>query len=202
MWQFLSGLISTFVLVRDALAYATPGLVFLSLAAFQTNTCQHRWYLDNHDKLAPFWAIALLVLLLAYVLGQLLLALGYTLLGIFKVDVANNRVGTKAGASDPLFYHYVYPRMFIEADRRKIIADMRLGVASSMLTACWFLPNVIPKCSVFAIGIFLGWNAYTGSKQVDEYTSLTVDAAKMAESKKVPFEMTKEVDAKAEAATD
>src|SRR5580765_7588753 len=127
MWSVVGGLVSTFVLIRDLFAYLIPGAVLFGATVLSgllqpiVSAYSARFaFLPR-----PEWLKVVAVLAICYVLGHVLVALGYFVISLFRLDPPVDDTA--------LYQRYRYPSLFIELDRRGIIADFRFGLGVSLL---------------------------------------------------------------------
>jgi hypothetical protein len=155
--KLLDTLLKTFVFIRDVFGYFIPGLSFLALAYY--------------DRLNPLLAgkadtlQILAVVVAAYCLGQILVALGYRLIDTTSFAWTVWRTGSTAdqnalaraqketptassaevaarmkkrtidATADQLFYRYRFPGIFVERDRQDTIHITRIGLAMALIAA-------------------------------------------------------------------
>ncbi len=275
MWKFLGGLVNSFLLLRDIFGYAGPGAIFLGLALFHFRGLWYQQYLTDHEALAPFWFFALVFLLLSYLAGHALAAIGYiTLESLFStggksdedkdgkptesqleegeqvgdeeqallsavypdesvrglyVSVPKGKEQKPSVQTQPaaarqvpptqkelkqkklsilrsaalLYYRYLYPPLFIDADRRATINILRISLSVGMIAGgvlCFVpVPGVeyvfsgglliveVLKVFLIATGILILWNGHTGQKHVAEYYQATLKAALRAQQNGIPI---------------
>ena len=185
MWQLLSNLVSGFLLLRDVFGYVIPGAVLLVIVAHTHQGTQHPTVPDTP------WFFFLLLLLAAYVIGQILVAIGYMLFGAIgrvrpRGASANEATAAKQDA-DLQYYRYLYPAMFNERDRRATINVLRIGLAVALLVGAWVLPGWPLRIGMLVVGLLMLYNGYTGMKHVEAFGDATIEAGRQAERNKVPF---------------
>jgi hypothetical protein len=157
-FKLVDTLMKTFVFLRDVFGYFIPGACLLGLVYYGRLT----WIL--HDKAINTYQI-LAVLVAAYGLGQVLVALGYRSMDIAKffaslwfeggtpnqVAIEKERKKTPndcdetikarlrqretSGLADQLFGRAQFPPLFIERDRQDTIHITRIGVAVALIAA-------------------------------------------------------------------
>jgi hypothetical protein len=88
-----------------------------------------------------------------------------------------------------LYYRYLYPSMFIEADRRETLTILHVALAAAMIVAAFLphLPALWVRILFFVIGALLWVDAYRALWSATIYRGSTLDAAKHAERKKIPI---------------
>jgi len=212
MWKFLGSLVSGFLLLRDIFGYIIPGAVFAALALVKTIPFfhDHPQYIDPFRPL-PSWLDIFIGVVALYVVGQLLVAVGYTLYEAF--DALKRMAGAKPetlhpkaaearakkaaerkqeridGIRERTYYWYMYPSMFNELDRRNTINILRVGLALALTAGAWFVlqVSIVPASVSLACGIFLLVNGYRGMTHIAEYAKGTVAAAREARQNQVPI---------------
>jgi hypothetical protein len=211
MWQLLGSVISSFLLLRDFFGYLIPGAVFVFLIQRDLTD-----YATGAFGSKYAWLGTAVVVVACYVAGNVLVALGYAIYtpvnfiakrvckepkaaAVEEKTCAERSKAAKdkriAEAADLLFHRYLYPALFNERDRRATINILRIGLAMALLVGGAIavaigspvVSNWIVKIGIFASGIFMLWNGYTGMNHVFEYGEATISAGKMAAHKKVPF---------------
>lgn len=184
MWSLLGSLISNFLLLRDLFGYAIPGAVFLALADYF-----ERPDLSNvpmvHDSV---WLKFVVVVTASYVVGHVLAAIGY-----LPYDIATGKKFFKTQkelddkVADALRYRYLYPSMFIEADRRETLTILRVCLSVALILAALLLqlPGWL-HLPLLGIGLFMLLNAYMSMRVANHLNDLSIAAAKKAKTDKIP----------------
>jgi hypothetical protein len=191
MWNLLASLIKGFLLLRDLFGYAIPGAVLLAIAA----RCVVGIDFSHLPLVADsIWVTAVLAITASYVTGHVLAALGYSLYD--GLDLALERLRRKRPSTPPapspsegnvLYYRYLYPSMFIEADRRETLSILRVGLAVALL-AGGFLPHSrVVEAVLIVMGLFMLWNGFASRRSAAAYRNATIDAARLAKANNIPF---------------
>jgi hypothetical protein len=185
MWQLLSNLVSGFLLLRDVFGYVIPGAVLLAIVAHTRQGATHPAVSDTP------WFGFLILLLAAYVIGQILVAIGYSFYGglgmlLRRGPSADPNVAADQN-TDLQYYRYLYPAMFTERDRRATINILRIGLAVAFIAGAWLMPAMPLLVGMLVIGLLMLSNGYTGMKHVETFGNATIAAGRRAEEKKVPF---------------
>jgi hypothetical protein len=195
MWRLLGTLVSGFLLLRDVFGYLLPGALFLGLASvYARHACPNEWlwYLTKHDAVAPFWFFAILMLVLSYVTGQVLVAIGYTGAGAVESLVRrikkNEKAPTRVPSPEELYLRYLYPAIFTEVDRRGTINILRIGVGVSLMAGSGFLypESEFAFWCALLVGVFMMYNWRTGVSHVGDVAENTMEAAALAAQAGVP----------------
>ncbi len=192
--DLLAGLIRGFVLLRDIFGYILPGFVFLLIGI-------HSGHVPGFDEFCkicgvelPWWMTGLLLLIISYVVGHFVVATVFFLPDI--VRLIGGRIGEKKNkeeldlqtqeASDLLRYRNRYPDIFIELDRRSILALLRTGLAGSALlglvTFYWLYPY--RRSLEVAAGAIMLFSANGAYRHVKKMIKLTLKAARDEEKKR------------------
>jgi len=187
MWNVLGSLISSFLLLRDLFGYAIPGSVLLAIVGY--------FGVTNASKLPlagePSWLKAIVVVIVSYVVGHVLAAIGYAPSDIMRW--VKKRSGESAKKDDEkavevALYRYLYPSIFIEADRRETLTILRICLAVALIVGAWFAAfPTWPAVAFLVIGVIMLVNAYWSLSDAKRYSELAVAAAKDAEKKHVPY---------------
>jgi hypothetical protein len=193
MWALLGKLVSSFLLVRDFFGYMIPGAVFVGIVL----------YSGKASFVQPAWAsgslwIALAILVgISYVAGHILAAAGYVLHDILgpilrrlnRMPAANKPAPEerRQAGIEAQYYRYLYPALFYDVDRRATISILRVGLAAALLAGSWLLGSWPLAAAGVAAGLFMLNNAYTARAHVDDLAALTLQAARKAEAKRVPY---------------
>jgi len=143
------------------------------------------------------WLKLIFVVTASYLAGHVLAAIGYTLYDIkivkWVLDFVSKSTGQRQSTdsspgADALFYRYIYPSMFIEADCREMLTIMRVAlsvalVIAACLTDLW--TNLRLPCVV--AGIFMFWNGFVSRNVATGYSCLSVQAGMTAVKNNVPL---------------
>lgn len=189
MWELLQTSVKGFLSPRALFGYLIPGIAFMALASTRfVSLATWRSFLADPGK--SFWLVVALLLALSYLVGQVLVAIGYTLYGTAGAMAGAIRFKKRTSAPgeeqkgfsavvDEMYYRYLYPSMFIEADRRATTNIMRINLAVGLLTGAFFILHESPMAFrvVFGVGLFLAFNGYTGMVHVSWFTRSAVQAA-------------------------
>lgn len=174
----LLALVRTFVLLRDIVGYGVPG----ALLVFLVVHVRGPQILAPLHAGMPWWVVVPTVATLAYVAGHFAVSVGYEL-----EERLSGWHKSEAQASDveAAPYRALYPELFVEADRRAIIATMRLGLAGSLLLA--EIPyllgglgasNVQRALALCVAGLFMLRAGHAGRKHASALRATSVEAAK------------------------
>ena len=191
MWSLLASLIKGFLLLRDFFGYVIPGAVLLTIVA----RCVGGIDFSHLPLVADsIWVTAALAITASYVAGHVLAAIGYSLYD--GLDSALERLRRARPPIPPapspsegnvLYYRYLYPSMFIEADRRETLSIFRVGLAVALL-AGGFLPHSrVVEAALIVVGLFMLWNGYVSRRRATTYRNATIDAARLAKANNIPF---------------
>jgi hypothetical protein len=193
MWELLGSSVKGFLSPRDLFGYLVPGIVFVALASTRfVPLATWRSFLADPDK--SFWLVVALLLVLSYLVGQVLVAVGYTLHGVagtilFKKSTSAPGEEQKGFSAvvDEMYYRHLYPSIFVEADRRSTTNIMRINLAVGLLSGAFFVlhESLLAFWVVFGVGLFLAFNGYTGMFHVSWFTRSAVQAAARAEESHV-----------------
>ena len=180
MWDFLSSMIRSFLLLRDVVGYLIPGSLLLGSVIYRHG---FDWATKSWPG-GPDWLAVVAAVIGCYATGQVLVAIGYTIYEI--VGRFHKRSRAPASDQDVLLYRYVYPDLFIESDRRNTINILRIGIAVALVTDFWLLT---PPLSYIALilGLLMLYNGYTGMIHIGAFSAATVNAGHAALKYKVPF---------------
>ena len=186
MWGIVSSLINTFVLIRDFFAYLVPGAVLVAATAVtgwpQAFVKQQHANLDFLPK--PEWLKLIAVLAACYIAGQLLVAFGYWVISLFVKE-------DQAIPAEPIYRRYRYPSMYIEVERRSIIADFRFGLGIALVLSATLLlvsQHLSLAIGCLVLGIFMLWVAHTARVHLNALRTATNEAAQLAIYAKIPPE--------------
>ena len=205
MWSLLGSLISNFLLLRDLFGYAIPGAVMLAIA--------DRYEHPNLSKVPlifnSIWIKLVVAVTAAYVVGHVLAAIGYSFYeaidfvrGYGKASEATKGMSADQAARQkaeeekrvreskvrPIYFRYLYPSMFIEADRRETLTILRVALSVALLCSA-ALPVDVPmnRRVIFAVaGLFMLWNGYKSWRVAQDYSSLTSKSGERAENNRIP----------------
>jgi hypothetical protein len=145
------------------------------------------------------WMAGLLLLIVSYVAGHFVVAttffipdvvrlIGKRLIkkGIGKEEDRRALDANNQEASDLLRYRRQYPDIFIELDRRSILALLRTGLAGSVIVGLavfyWLYPYW--RTLMVLAGVVMLFNAYGGNRHVREMRRVTLKAAQDADMKR------------------
>jgi hypothetical protein len=195
MWSLLGSLISSFLLLRDLFGYAIPGAVLVAIATYPELSDPNRLQLPLANE--PTWFKLIVAVTGAYVIGQVLATIGYTLYTNKKVQSLLNWITVRYNGQipaqpdptmdvDALYFRYLYPSIFLEVDRRDTLTILRVALSIAfVLSAC--LPNVVVllRIAFLLIGLFMFWNGYMSRGIAANYRKATVEAARKAETNKI-----------------
>jgi hypothetical protein len=196
MWKLLGTLVSGFLLLRDVFGYLLPGALFLVLVGSHTPPHQSAWLIALSANFpfvsVHFWFFTTTMLLVSYLAGQILVAIGYESAHLVECSVGwikgKKRPEAQPPSVDELYYRYLYPSIFTEVDRRGTINILRLGVAFSLLTGSGFLFSQSKLIFTIAvlIGAFMVYNWVTGRSHVRDVAKNSLCAAERAARNKIP----------------
>ena len=202
MWQLLGNLVSGFLLLRDVFGYVIPGAVFLAIVAHTHGGSSHPPVSDTP------WFVFLILLLASYVIGQILVTIGYTFYGgVGWIRRGMRRATTDNARADEQYtnlqyYRYLYPAMFNERDRRDTVNILRIGLAVAFVVGAWLLPAMPLVITMLVVGVLMLYNGHTGLMHVVEFGDATIAAGRKAELNHVPFFKWSAPDAKSDAKDD
>ena len=189
MWSFLGSLINGFLLLRDFFGYVIPGAVLWAIVAFSFGVGD-MWQLPWPAE--PIWARAVIAITASYVVGHVLAAVGYSLYDWF--DAAWHRIKhpkqTKPANNtemNTIYYRYLYPSMFIEADRRETLTILRVALAVALLIGVCFLHSRFGQGAALAAGAFMLWNGYRSRQEAARCRNSTIDAGRLAKAGNIPI---------------
>jgi hypothetical protein len=189
MWNLLGSLIKGFLLLRDFFGYVIPGSVLVAVAA----RCLGGVDFSHMPLVADsIWVTAVLAITASYVTGHILSAVGYSFYAGLDRAWARLTGPTKAAAPTPsegnvLYYRYLYPSMFIEADRRETLTILRVGLAVALLAGGWLPDSHIVQALSLAVGLFMLWNGYVSRQRAAACRNSTIDAARLAKANNIPI---------------
>jgi hypothetical protein len=138
------------------------------------------------------WVRTIIAVTASYVVGHILAALGYSLYdGLDQAShlVAHPRLPRPATNTETntIYYRYLYPSMFIEADRRETLTILRVALAVALLVGVYFLHSPLGQSVALVAGLFMLWNGYRSRATAASYRSSTIDAARLAKANNVPI---------------
>jgi hypothetical protein len=191
--DLLAGLIRGFVLLRDIFGYILPGFVFLLMGIHSGNVPGFEGFFKIYGVELPRWMAGLLLLVTSYVAGHFVVATVFFLPDL--VQLIRERIDKKKHkdeldaesqeVSDVLRYRKRYPDIFIELDRRSILALLRTGLAGSVLlglvTFYWLYPY--RRSLVVAAGGIMLFSANGAYRHVKKMRRVTLKAARDEEKK-------------------
>jgi hypothetical protein len=189
MWSLLASLINSFLLLRDFFGYVIPGAVLWVIVAYSFG-------LGDRSQLPlpaeSIWVGAVAAITASYVLGHVLAAAGYSLYEWF--DAAWHRIKHPKQAkpvtnteTNTIYYRYLYPSMFIEADRRETLTILRVALAVALLIGACFLRSRLDQGVALAAGAFMLWNGYMSRQSTASCRNSTIDAARLAKANNLPI---------------
>jgi hypothetical protein len=143
----LGSLVSGFLLLRHVFGYLLPGALFLLGLIYTYSTTQSSVLHSVTSAFAdtPKWLVIWFFVAGSYVIGHVLVAIGYQIYGglrglarIIRPETPEKtkaEVKTEAIERDAeiLFHRYLYPGLFIDRDRRDTINILRIGLAIAFL---------------------------------------------------------------------
>jgi hypothetical protein len=180
MWSFLGSIVNGFLLLRDFFGYVIPGAVLLAIMAwFYADPC----LLTMSGKL--IWGSTIAVITASYIVGHVLAAIGYSLYDWYDGGTAST--SASATDADVVYFRYLYPSMFIEADRRETLTILRVGLSVALVIGGCFIPIQPLRTTLVVTGLLMFCNAYFSRQQAGNYRDATIAAARAAEQKPVPI---------------
>jgi hypothetical protein len=201
MWKFLGTLVSSFLLLRDFFCYLIPGLAFVALVSPVL-------FIPNPIAsviASPDWLPCIALVLAGYLSGHILAAIGYMVFDLIDKTAKARRAGpTKMQSAGPtvdwrpLYYRYLYPQLFTEADRRDTIHILRIALGVGLFLGCavrlgFTFHEAVKDTLVWAlwivgiiVGLFMLINAHKGNKHLKAFGEATVDAAERARHENLP----------------
>jgi len=197
MWNFLSSVVSGFLLLRDFFGYLIPGMFLTGLLLYAGPLGMPDWYTLMAGPVN--WVVVVGFVVASYIAGHVLAAVGYQVNNAVGCFSKRDKKMSTAQKTLFLYYQYLYPSLFIEHDRRDTIHTLRLGVTMALITGPtialitgpWpLLAMQSPRCLIFVIlfaaGLFMIYNSADGQKNLDNIKWETLNAAKrMDKTKKV-----------------
>ena len=179
--DLLADFIRGFIFLRDVFGYILPGLVFLLIGVCSGHVPGFEGFQKICDAGLPIWMAVLLVLIFCYVTGHFLIATVYCIpdaIRLFKKQTSPD-----PEASDLLRYRSKYPDIFIELDRRSILALLRNGLAGSVILGLavfyWLYPY--PRFLMAAAGAIMLFNASGADRHIRQMRKITLRAAQEAD---------------------
>jgi hypothetical protein len=189
MWSFLGSLVNGFLLLRDFFGYVIPGAVLWAIVAYSSGA-EDLSHLPLADE--SIWVRAVIAITASYVVGHLLAAVGYSLYEWF--DEAWHRIKhpklpkpLTTTETNTIYYRYLYPSMFIEADRRETLTILRVALAVALLIGAYFPHSQLGQGAALVAGAFMLWNGYKSRQTTASYCNSTIDAARLAKANNVPI---------------
>jgi hypothetical protein len=191
--DLLSGLIRGFVLLRDVFGYILPGFVFLLIGIQSGRVPGFEEFCKICGVELPRWMAGILVLVTSYLAGHFVVATVF-----FPLDfgrLIKEKIHKKTSeeektskeeldaqsqeASDLLRYRKRYPDIFIELDRRSILALLRTGLAGSVLLGLVTFYSLYPyrRSLVVAAGAIMLFSANGAYRHVKGMRKVTLKAA-------------------------
>jgi hypothetical protein len=189
MWSLLGSLISSFLLWRDFFGYVIPGAVLCAFVAYSFGVgdmAQLPWPAES------IWIRAVAAITASYVAGHVLAAVGYSLYDGFdeawhKIKPSRQTKPVTNTQTNTIYYRYLYPAMFIEADRRETLTILRVGLAVALMIGAGFLHAGLGQGVALAAGAFMLWNGYLSRQSAASCRNATMDAARLAKANNVPI---------------
>jgi hypothetical protein len=188
MWSLLGSLISSLLLVRDFFGYVIPGAVLWAIVGYSFGAgdmAQLPWPAES------IWVRAIAAITASYVAGHGLAAVGYSLYE--GLDEARHRIKPARQAkpvtnteTNTIYYRFLYPAMFIEADRRETLTILRGGLAVALVIGAGFLHAGLGQGLALAAGAFMLWDGYRSRQSAASCRNASIDAARLAKANKVP----------------
>jgi hypothetical protein len=189
MWSLLGSLISSLLLLRDFLGYVIPGAVLWAIVTYSFwagGMAQLPWPAES------IWVRAVAAITASYVAGHGLAAVGYSLYDGF--DEAWHRIKPLRQAkpvtntqTNTIYYQFLYPAMFIEADRRETLTILRAGLAVALVIGACFLHAGLGQGVALAAGAFMLWDGYRSRQSAASCRNASIDAARLAKANNVPI---------------
>jgi hypothetical protein len=189
MWSFLGSLISGFLLLRDFFGYVIPGAVLWAIVAYSSGAQDLSQLPLSAESI---WVRAVIAITASYVVGHVLAAFGYSLYDWFDQarhmikHPKQNRPVTNT-QTNTIYYRYLYPSMFIEADRRETLTILRGALAVALLIGVYFLHSLLAQAVALVGGMFMLWNGYVSRESAASCRNSTIDAARLAKANNVPM---------------
>jgi len=169
-----------FLLLRDLFGYLLAGAVFAFIAIASGRLDPWMNYIDRWPVLLGF----------SYVAGHLGAAIGYYVQdrvgGVKKPESPPQRT------AEALYLRRLYPRLFVEVDRRDTVALLRTAVGGNLLAASCLLlvarlikggfapPPISLIVLLFVFSLIFLRSGFTGRKHVNTYLAATLEAAEWA----------------------
>ncbi|SRR6266849_266691 len=190
----LADLIRGFVLLRDLFGYVLPGVVFLLVGVHSGHVPGFEEFCKICGLELPKWMAGFLLLVVSYVTGHFLVATVFfipDLMGLIRKRISKGKTVQESDAqgqeaSDLLRYRKEFPDIFIELDRRSILAVLRVGLAGSALLGFavfyWLYPY--RRSLLVAAGVIMLFSAYGANRHIKEMRRVTLRAARDAEKRR------------------
>lgn len=91
-------------------------------------------------------------------------------------------------AADLLMYRKEMPDVFVELDRRSIMALLRTGLAGSLLTGLivFYYLYWHPRMLFAAAGLIMLFNTYTAARHIKYMQRVTLEAAQKLDQRRPP----------------
>jgi hypothetical protein len=189
MWSFLGSLVKGFLLLRDFFGYVIPGAVVWGIVAYSSGAEDL-----SHLPLSAesIWVRAVIAVTASYVVGHVLAGLGYSLYeGFDQAWHRAERPGPPGRVSNretnTIYYRYLYPSMFIEADRRETLTILRAALAVALLFGSYFLHSPVGQGAALGAGLLMLWIGYVSRRSAANCRDSTIDAARLAKANNVPI---------------
>jgi hypothetical protein len=189
MWSLLGSLIGSFFLLRDFFGYVIPGAVLWAIVAYSFGIGDLSQLPLSAESI---WVRAVTVITASYVVGHVLAAIGYSLYEWFdeawrKIKHPNQAKPVTNTEMNTIYYRYLYPSLFIEADRRETLTILRVALAMALLIGVYFLDSRLGQGVAVAAGAFMLWNGYMSRQSAAACRNSTIDAARLAKANNIPI---------------
>jgi hypothetical protein len=189
MWSFLGSLINSFLLLRDFFGYVIPGAVLWAIVAYSFGTGDLSHLPFSGESI---WLRAAAAITASYVVGHVLAAIGYSLYewldeAWHQIKHPKQTKPVTNTEANTIYYRYLYPSMFIEADRRETLTILRVALAVALLVGAYFLPSWLGQGAALLAGGFMLWNGYMSRQGAAGCRNATIDAARLAKANNVPI---------------
>jgi len=177
---FLTELLKGFLILRDVFGYAFPGAIFLGIGILSKRIDPQKLRAAYLSYPLPLWAIAALVIVTCYAIGNILAAIAY-----MRWNWSPSSPTSVTAAR--LDARLRYPALLVEADRREIIAMFRgsTGMALLLGVVFFYWLDWLPYQWMFILGavallvpFYFGTMPYLSIVQ-----EATVQAAKLSDEK-------------------
>jgi hypothetical protein len=189
VWSFLGGLVNGFLLLRDFFGYVIPGAILWAIVAYSFGAGDLSQLPLQGESI---WVRAIIAITASYVVGHLLAALGYSLYEgldevMHRIKHPKQPKPTTSTEMNTIYYRYLYPSMFIEADRRETLTILRVALAVALLIGAYFLRSPLGQGAALVAGALMLWNGYSSRQVTASYRNSTIDAARLAKANNVPI---------------